>query len=116
MDYLRPSVDIIEIWYTTDRRGREHQWAETLALHRRASLPVAKFGASDCNCRAHLFRFQARPSGNYFRRIIRRQHPEHGVVRILRPRPIRQEQPFFLMGARNSRKPALWCLQQPDES
>jgi Uri superfamily endonuclease len=89
MDYLRPAVDIIEVWFTTDRRRREHQWAESLTAHQRASLPIAKFGASDCTCSAHLFRFGSRPSGAYFRRIVQRQHPGHGAVRIFRPFSIR---------------------------
>jgi Uri superfamily endonuclease len=89
MDYLRPSVDIIEVWYTTDRRSREHQWAERLAIHKRASLPIAKFGASDCTCSAHLFRFGSRPSRAYFRRIVQRRHPGHGAVCIFRPYSIR---------------------------
>jgi Uri superfamily endonuclease len=89
MDYLKPSVDIIEIWYTTDRCSREHQWADRLMVHKRASLPIAKFGASDCTCRAHLFRFRTRPSGAYFRRLVQRQHPGHGAVHIFRPVSIR---------------------------
>ena len=31
MDYLRPALDLNEIWFTYDSRHREHQWAGVLA-------------------------------------------------------------------------------------
>ena len=54
MYYLGPQVDIVEIWYTTDKKSREHQWANHLAAHRLSFLPLNGFGASDCSCIAHL--------------------------------------------------------------
>lgn len=85
MDYLGPQVDIVEIWYTTDKKSREHQWANHLATHRLSSLPLHGFGASDCACIAHLFFFKSKPSGDYFRRTIRPRYPSHNAINIFIP-------------------------------
>jgi Uri superfamily endonuclease len=82
MDYLRPQVDIVEIWYTSDEKSREHQWAGHLAAHKRASLPLPGFGASDCACRTHLFHFKSKPSAAHFRKTIRSRHPGHAAIHV----------------------------------
>lgn len=82
IDYLRPATEVREIWYTTDPITREHRWALTLIGHRYASIPVPGFGASDCDCRTHLIFFRKRPSGRYFRKMIRRRYPNHGPIKI----------------------------------
>ena len=86
MDYLRPQVDIIEIWYTTDEKIREHHWANHLAAHRLSHPPLHGFGASDCSCIAHLFYFKSKPSGDYFRRTARLKYPSHSAIKIFIPR------------------------------
>lgn len=83
MDYLRPQAEIVEIWYTSDDKSREHQWAENLAAYKRSSLPLPGFGASDCACSTHLFYFKSKPSGAYFRKTIRSRHPGHAAIHVL---------------------------------
>ena len=39
----------------------EHEWAEVLRNAPGAEIPVERFGSSDCNCAAHLFRFAESP-------------------------------------------------------
>jgi Uri superfamily endonuclease len=69
IDYLRPFLRPVEIWYTTDPVHREHQWSELLSTTRGASIPLIGFGSSDCCCRSHLYFFSLRrPSGQYMRR------------------------------------------------
>ncbi len=80
IDYLRPAVRVREVWYSHDPARREHQWARTFAALGEASIPLSGFGASDCNCEAHLFFFRAAPSLRGFRRRIRRDHPEHHSI------------------------------------
>lgn len=84
IDYLRPAVRIREVWYSHDPARREHQWARAIAALRGASIPLSGFGASDCNCEAHLFFFRPAPSLRAFRRRIRGDSPEHHSIEYLR--------------------------------
>jgi Uri superfamily endonuclease len=77
IDYLRPHLQLLEIWYTFDQQPREHQWSLQLAELRGASLPFPGFGASDCHCISHLVRPGCRPSFTGFRRRMRQQVPQH---------------------------------------
>ncbi len=60
-DYLRPYLTPVEIYYSTDTIKRECQWAELLLEDEQSSIPIKKFGSSDCNCTAHLFYYQVNP-------------------------------------------------------
>jgi Uri superfamily endonuclease len=66
VDYLRAAAELAEIWYTLGARKRECAWARTLANLPGASLPVSRFGASDCRCPAHLVHFPAAPDAAAF--------------------------------------------------
>jgi Uri superfamily endonuclease len=66
MDYLRPVLQLKEVWFTCDAERREHHWADALGRLRGARIPVAGFGSSDCRCKSHLFSFNARPSFRLF--------------------------------------------------
>jgi Uri superfamily endonuclease len=78
LDYLRPSLQLLEIWFSHDSQRREHQWAGELASLRGARQPFPGFGASDCGCSTHWLRFGFKPSFNGFRRRMRRCAPRHG--------------------------------------
>lgn len=80
LDYLRPHLQLLEIWYTYDRQIREHQWAAQLATLRGAQQPFPGFGASDCHCPTHLLQFGFKPSFSGFRKRMRRVQPEHGRI------------------------------------
>jgi Uri superfamily endonuclease len=82
IDYVCPLLKVVEIWYTTDRIRREHQWAELHAHSRIAHTPLPGFGSSDCRCPSHLFFYKSKPSGNYFRRKIRAKFHNHGSLVI----------------------------------
>jgi Uri superfamily endonuclease len=61
VDYLRAAAELVEIWYTLGAKKRECGWASALANLPGASLPVSRFGASDCRCPAHLVHFSVAP-------------------------------------------------------
>jgi Uri superfamily endonuclease len=61
VDYLRPVLSIDEVWYCVDGARHEHAWALGLAALPGVSIPLARFGASDCRCPAHLFHTAAEP-------------------------------------------------------
>ena len=52
LDYLRPALRVAAVLTAPGRH--EHDWAGRLAALPASSLPVARFGASDCLCRGHL--------------------------------------------------------------
>lgn len=75
IDYLRDAAEVVEVWLGAGAAGREHAWAALLQQLAGATLPVARFGASDCTCPAHLFHFPAMPSLEAFRCGLRGRFP-----------------------------------------
>ena len=70
IDYLRPAAQPVAIWWVEGEGRRECAWARALAQMEGASLPVPRFGASDCRCPAHLVHFPELPSRKQFERIV----------------------------------------------
>jgi len=60
IDYLRRHSRLVGAYYVAGVRC-EHEWAEALRNAPGAEIPVGRFGSSDCNCEAHLFRFAESP-------------------------------------------------------
>lgn len=61
IDYLRAQAQPVEAWYVAETQKRECAWARALSGFPGASVPMPRFGASDCRCPAHLIRFAAPP-------------------------------------------------------
>jgi Uri superfamily endonuclease len=80
IDFLRKIGQIDDIWYTYDALKREHQWASTIGNLKGAEVPVPGFGASDCNCQAHLFYFCQAPCVIKFEGLLRQRLDNHGEV------------------------------------
>lgn len=80
IDYLRAHTKIDQVWYSQGTRCREHQWACAMRTVRGASMPMAGFGVSDCQCESHLYFFKRRPSLRDFERGLRALDPEHPRV------------------------------------
>lgn len=70
IDYLRQSARNQEIWYIASEMMYEHEWADVLRSMPRSSVPVPRFGASDCRCETHLIHFNARPEVETFQRCV----------------------------------------------
>ncbi len=88
IDYLRRHTSLEEVWHCYDRVSLEHQWAECIGTIRGASVPLAGFGASDCQCESHLYFFRSRPSKSVFVRSLRASGERHPAVRLLRLKQI----------------------------
>jgi Uri superfamily endonuclease len=58
------------IWYCYSAVQREHQWARAVKAMSRATMPMAGFGASDCDCESHLYFFRDRPLRRDFERNL----------------------------------------------
>ena len=61
IDYLHRATMPLEIWWSDDVKSSEHLWAAHCSALPGAAVPLARFGASDCDCNAHLFFFDTRP-------------------------------------------------------
>jgi Uri superfamily endonuclease len=70
LDYLRAQAQPVQIWYARGIRKRECAWARALSGLAGASIPAPRFGASDCHCPAHLFRFAVSPDLGAFVRAV----------------------------------------------
>lgn len=91
LDYLRPFMTLIEIWFTYDTVRREHQWADDLFLLRGLRKPFPGFGASDCRCGTHFFGFGYKPSFASFRRRMRRHFDAHKRIYLELPAWVEHE-------------------------
>jgi Uri superfamily endonuclease len=80
IDYLRRALPLTEYWYTHDSRLMEHQWAGLAGMLRGASIPLARFGASDCCCESHLFHFKRKPGHRMFVKQLALMLPDHAPV------------------------------------
>lgn len=80
VDYLRAATTLVTVWYTHDPNRRECTWAEILRSLPRATVPLAGFGASDCNCSAHLVRIDSAPSLSVFRTHLYERCRDHASV------------------------------------
>ena len=61
VDYLRVCAHPVTAWLVTGTQKRECDWAKSLARLPGASVPIPRFGASDCCCPTHLIHFAALP-------------------------------------------------------
>ena len=78
IDYLRAHTRFHGIWFSYDARRREHQWACVVRKISDARAPLLGFGASDCDCRSHLYFFKRCPSRTSFQRGLKslvKRHP-----------------------------------------
>jgi len=75
IDYLRAHSQIHGIWFSYDTRRREHQWARVVQRMSGAKVPLLGYGASDCDCRSHLYFFKHCPSWISFQRGLAKRHP-----------------------------------------
>jgi Uri superfamily endonuclease len=61
IDYFKKRAPVVEIWAAEDDQRQECRWARTLHCMADVALPAPGFGASDCRCTSHLFRFSRIP-------------------------------------------------------
>lgn len=55
IDYIRQAMAVEDAWVSHAPASAEHPVAQCLAQLPGISVPVPRFGASDCDCIAHLF-------------------------------------------------------------
>ena len=90
IDYLRAVARLEEVWFRYGACRGECLWAEAAGQMPGVSIPMDRFGASDCSCSGHLFRFDERPSRSHFACGLSKleghgAHVQHAVVEEDRP-------------------------------
>jgi Uri superfamily endonuclease len=76
VDYLRVRACPIAVWFSVGDQRRECTWAATLAQMEGGSIPVPRFGASDCRCVSHLVWFPASPDRKEIAKLVGAQLTE----------------------------------------
>lgn len=61
IDALRAVTELAGVWWCASPMRLEHAWAQALAALPDCKIPLARFGASDCRCAAHLFCYAPAP-------------------------------------------------------
>jgi Uri superfamily endonuclease len=79
LDYLRCVAILQSVWWTEGERRREHDWAALLQQLPGATLPVPRFGASDCTCASHLFHYAEQPFLGLFQELLTQRFPGETV-------------------------------------
>ncbi len=87
IDYLRAYLSLADIWYSHDPCHREHQWSTILHDMPESSVPLHKFGSSDCNCDSHLYFFKDPPVYSVFCDTLYQKEPAHQPVHLLKNTP-----------------------------
>jgi hypothetical protein len=78
---------VTEVWYSADPIGREYDWAKCLATLSKTTIHLARFGATDCGCPAHLYYFAHRPLFRSFQERVKELCSDHAAVRRLVLKP-----------------------------
>jgi Uri superfamily endonuclease len=61
IDYLLAQAELVEVWWAASNERQECRWAQAALSLPSASVPIRRFGASDCRCPAHLVACTDRP-------------------------------------------------------
>ena len=85
VDYLRQKSSPVQIWWSTTRNRREHDWSSAMRLLSTSHEILKGFGASDCNCFSHLFHFKRNPSVKTFNKLLMDAGWETSTKTIVKP-------------------------------
>lgn len=69
IDHILPCAQVREVWFAGGER-RECDWARQLEAERCATLPLAGFGSSDCQCTSHLVHVSSPATLPRLRRMV----------------------------------------------
>ena len=103
IDYLRPHARLHSVWLRYDGRRREHEWARAVKSMKGATIPLLRFGASDCDCPSHLYFFERCPCIRFWNSICRQMNS--GVVSLPQSRCDRQGTTIDSASARRQMAP-----------
>lgn len=71
IDHFLARAHVREVWFARSPERLECSWAQRLVQSRSVTVPLARFGASDCACEGHLFHIAAESSLSRLRESLR---------------------------------------------
>jgi Uri superfamily endonuclease len=81
LDYVRPTMAVLEAWITYDTDRRECQWARLVDFALDGHAIVPGMGSADCDrCRAHFYYFPRRRTFRSFRQVVSRAIQDHSPI------------------------------------
>lgn len=83
LDYLRGYLLARKAWVSTAPIHQEHAWAQACQRLPGATIPLARFGAADCACPAHFFRFPEKPDSTRFSTLLDLPGMGNGMLETL---------------------------------
>jgi Uri superfamily endonuclease len=85
IDYAKPHLRLLEIWFTHDPARRECTWSAAVGSLPGAEIHLKKFGGNDCRagCPAHFYYFGERPTKDVFERRLYQRVPDHAAVGLV---------------------------------
>jgi Uri superfamily endonuclease len=83
IDYLKPYVELGEIWSSARRENGEHMWAGVFWGLPLAHIPWPGFGSSDCRCTSHLIYYPTCPSFDAFSQALSQVEGKYGPIQRL---------------------------------
>ena len=78
IDYLLQKMPVFQVLYTENPSRLEHEWAMLLKSIPELSIPMKRFGASDCQCASHLFHISSQCED-----IRIEQHVKEDIMKVL---------------------------------
>lgn len=82
LDYLRGHLLPCQAWVSTAPIRQEHAWAQACLRLPGATIPLARFGASDCACPAHFFALSHKPDPARFSDLLEQFGAGGGMLEI----------------------------------
>ena len=83
VDYLRAVTELVAVWWLASPERLEHRWALALAQAPGCTIPMARFGASDCRCPAHLFYLPTLPAAAILSELLSRSPSVPPTLQLL---------------------------------
>lgn len=83
IDFLRQAAEVVDVWVLEGLEKSEHAWARALCAWPECSIPLLRFGASDCRCPAHLVYTPAWPPEEWFAKRLSASRWAAGSLEIL---------------------------------
>jgi Uri superfamily endonuclease len=85
IDFAKPYLRLLEIWFTHDPARRECTWSAAVGGLPGAEVHLKEFGGRDCRagCPAHFYYFAERPTLDAFKQRLYERVPDHGAVGLV---------------------------------
>lgn len=82
LDYIRPQLELLDVWFSTMNKRLEHAWADAMVYTMHMNIPMQGLGASDCKCESHFFYVRTRPDEQALQTALAMGHQNIALEKI----------------------------------